>query len=318
MITHDALLEVTRSLHCAGSLFWFEGASTSDSFVVLDLSFIVRAFRVISNINCDNNGMITLDLLNSLMVANRDTTTSSSSTSTSSVVLQTILLLERYKCIWRVTTSTNQEQRWFVGEFLQHLPLHDEKWPQLDGGGTLFGAQWRQIWQLKLFDAPTDFATRLILAAMHSCVDLHVDALWRDGIQFIGAFDGVDATDRYHFFARLVFDNALTDTIVVDACCVRLAPGTQQRVAPGAHRPPEMCWLLMSALDRLLSSLGDDIDARITRLIVCNCLRCRGAKRFNVDDIWNVENQNDAATTSSSSRSLLCNNIPVSLSKVSV
>jgi hypothetical protein len=387
-ITHDALLEETRALHCAGSLLWFETTSSRDSFVVLDPFFIARAYCALTNV-VHVHGVVTLtDLFHSLsdvvnvdrdiVVDEENNEESNSPLSSPSPLLnlsevlaatkadeqlrygfaQAILLLERYNCIWRVGTSDSSQARWLVPPLLlEHTSSQSRSlWPFGGESNEVILAQWRQVWQVKAFDATSDLAARLLLAVMNCCVDdLHTNAIWSDCIQLDGVCDSIDGdsnkgrSSQYKFLARLVVNHGSLDTLVLDSCCVRLPALTMHRsVDAGASRrllvaPQQLLWHLVYSIDRLLALLGDDVDDRVNRFVVCGCRRCRGVTRFKVDDVWRAlcvgladntherradvaddndvslqqqQGENQQTLLSSPENALLCHGIAVNFSKV--
>jgi Ran GTPase-activating protein (RanGAP) involved in mRNA processing and transport/GTPase SAR1 family protein len=284
-ITHEALLETTRSLHCAGDLMWFETPALR-RMVILDPQYVADALCTVVTFRHSfvHDGMVSdADLraaLPPLLVA--------------AEVNDVIKLLECFDVVCQLAGG-----RWLVPCRLPTAP------PQQQGAATAATVatlvagtarrQWVRVWRFTSAPAPW-FVSRVMSRAVHTGDGATVLAMWATGSELefqcssSGAAGASDSIVRMSFaYEEAATGERASLTIALrvsrdssqSSLSASLGTARNRRSQGRSLSTPRVTTaeMLLLRVSHVVEQVIDQsnqarIALHVAREVVCNCAQC--------------------------------------------
>jgi hypothetical protein len=289
-ITHEALLETTRSLHCAGDLMWFETPALR-RMVILDPQYVADALCTVVTFRHS--------FVHDGMVSDADLRAALPPSLVAAEVNDVIKLLECFDVVCQLAGG-----RWLVPCRLPTAP------PQQQGAATAATAaalvagtarrQWVRVWRFTSAPAPW-FVSRVMSRAVHTGDGATVLAMWATGSELefqcssSGAAGASDSIVRMSF----AYEEAATGERAALTITVRVTPDSS--LQPSSSSDSSSSWgtssnrrsqvrslstprvttaeMLLLRVSHVVEQVIDQsnqarIALHVAREVVCNCAQC--------------------------------------------
>jgi len=261
-ISHEALLEITRSLHCAGALMWFEATNLRDT-VILDPLFVGAVFGTVMMYNHSprvGSFLSESDIRASMpaALASRD-------------IGSVTALLETFDIIYRLPQVPVR--------FLVPLLLNEARLSigavQSEPGALR--ASWTRTWKFPHL-VPSLFFGRLMSRVLESFGADNV-LLWSNGLLLRFVAGGVTPDSRelhdVHIDVQLAH-RVLRATVraheLLQPPPAHLPPPPSSSPAPPPPTPQSVLMRVVNKIETLAVAMG--CSDGVVREMLCNCARC--------------------------------------------
>jgi Ran GTPase-activating protein (RanGAP) involved in mRNA processing and transport/GTPase SAR1 family protein len=289
-ITHEALLETTRSLHCAGDLMWFETPALR-RMVILDPQYVADALCTVVTFRHS--------FVHEGMMSDADLRAALPPSLAATEADDVIKLLECFDVVCQLASGC-----WLVPCRLPTAP------PQLQGAATAAMAaavtsggarrQWVRVWRFTSAPAPW-FVSRVMSRAVHTGDGATVLAMWATGselefqCQSGSSADGGGGDEMVRM--SFAYEEAATGERAALTITVRATPGgssgggapSQGASSATSYRrsqvrslstprmtTPEMLLLRVShVVEQVIDQSNQArMSLHVAREVVCNCAQC--------------------------------------------
>lgn len=273
-ITHDALLDVTRSLHCSGDLLWFETAALRHT-VILDAQFVADALRTVVTFRHS--------FVHDGAVSDADLRAALPPSLTVSELNEVTSLLERFDVLCRLPKA-QAALTWLVPCL---LPAARSLARELSLGELR--RTWTRIWRFAA-TPPAWFMPRIVTRALHMSNDVEALSLWANGAALrcaAGCLAPTTLDERNDVFVDVLFEATPRPTVRVQlrvhALAAPPAPTAGSALAvttTSARRPPTPQVLLLRVVHFVEQVIDqcDTVRAMMSRDVLCNCAACGKAE----------------------------------------
>jgi hypothetical protein len=261
-ITHDALLDVTRSLRCTGDVMWFETPALRN-MVILDVQFVADALRTVVTFRHS--------FVHEGVVSDADLRAALPPSLTPAELGEVTSLLERFDVLCRLP-SAQPTLSWLVP---CRLPAARQLARQVALGELR--RTWTRVWRFAA-SPPAWFMPRIVTRALHMSDDVDVLSLWANGAALrcrAGSLEPARRDTEHDVCVDVLFDDASTrPTVRVQVRAHALGAAA----APAARRLPTPQVLLLRVVHFVEQVIDqcDTVRAIMWRDVMCNCAACGG------------------------------------------
>jgi hypothetical protein len=274
-ITHEALIETTRSLHCSGDLMWFETPALR-RMVILDPQYVADALCTVVTFRHS--------FVRDGLMSDADLRAALPPSLVAAEVNDVIKLLECFDVVCQLANG-----RWLVPCLLPSAPPQQVRAvTAASAAAATSGAarrQWARVWRFSAAPAPW-FVSRVMSRAVHTADDVAVLAMWASGAELECACgDSVVrlsfAYDEAETGERAALTITLRATAVSPSAAAAALSSTNRRSQVRSLSTPRVTtaeMLLLRVTHVVEQVIDQSNQARMTlhvaREVVCNCAQC--------------------------------------------